>query len=137
MLAPKFIRFRSDTINVTKIIDVSYRALTKQTAICYEVGGQGLWTHYDGDCRDELWELIKLAMQPRDEKSYLASYPSDVTHLEKRVEGIEAQIGENFAKKNRTPDNSVLTDVEKALFDCRNARKVIGYLSDGSPVFAA
>lgn len=66
MNVSKFIRFRGDIVNLTKVADVCYNSEKQQTAICYDAGDKGLWAYYDGDCRNELWDLIKLAMQPKD-----------------------------------------------------------------------
>lgn len=116
MSAPKFVRFQGDIVNLTQIIDVCYNPEKQRTAICYGVGS-GLWAYYDGDCRDAIWELIKLAMKSKDEL-----YPSDTTHLEQRIKGIEEKIGDTFTIKNREPIDE---------------RTVIGYTHIGDPVYSS
>ena len=85
MIAPKFIRFRGDIINITKVIDVCFNSEKQQTAICYGVG-EAVWGHYDGDHRDEIWGLIKLALRAKDEDPKLATPLAD---LVQRVESVQ------------------------------------------------
>lgn len=66
MMIPKFIRFRGDIINITTIIDVCYDSERQKTAICYNISA-ARWSKYNGDCRDEIWDLIKLAMELKNE----------------------------------------------------------------------
>lgn len=118
-MRPIFIKFRGDTINITKITDIAYSEDKEKTHICYDVG-KGVWGYYDGDCRNELWDLVKLVMKPKDGDTMLDMpiLSSTDPDLERRVAGIEEKIGEKFTIKNREPN-----------------RPIIGYLENGDAVY--
>lgn len=82
MSAPKFIRFRKQILSIN---GVKYIWLDgENTKMSYETGSA---FNFDGDVRDELWDLIKFALAPKDE-----SYPSDTTHLQQRIMGVEKKV---------------------------------------------
>lgn len=63
MIAPKFIRFNGEIVNIVFIVHIYYTKNHEKTYIdCGQHGNVG----FKGDVRDELWGLIKLAMQPKD-----------------------------------------------------------------------
>ena len=85
MIAPKFIRFQKVILNVHDIANVWYNDYDEGTHIGFIHRSHNF--KFDGDVLDELWGLIKFALASKDE-----SYPSDTTHLEQRIKGIEEKV---------------------------------------------
>ena len=106
MIASKFIRFNKAVINIHDVRSIYFYDEKTTIRFIYRDGA----LTFDGDVRDELWGLIKLATEPKD-----------TTDLERRITGVEDKIGKNFAEENREPD----------------VRLIIGYTEDGTAVYQA
>lgn len=140
MNAPKFIRYNKSIINVHDIVSVCYQKDVEisigETRVAFIHGRVFV---FNGDVRDELWELIKFAMQPKGE-----SYPSDTTDLEQRIEGIEKKIGKSFTTQNQVPTLTTNDDQDRLRNATIKAAKrqqslkekiIIGYTELGHPVY--
>ena len=128
MNAPKFIRYNKSIINVHDIVSVCYQKDVEisigETRVAFIHGRVFV---FNGDVRDELWELIKFAMQPKGE-----SYPSDTTDLEQRIEGIEKKIGKSFTTQNQVPNATIKAAKQQQSL---KEKIVIGYTELGHPVY--
>ncbi len=62
----KFIKFRGDIINISLVHDVAYKEedYKGHTKVDYGVANGHIW--YEGNCVDEIWTLIKLAMKSKE-----------------------------------------------------------------------
>lgn len=63
MIAPKFVRFNGEIFNIVFVTNISYIENQEQTYINF---GQHGCISFAGDVRDELWGLIKLALEPKE-----------------------------------------------------------------------
>ena len=126
-MKPIFIKFRGDTINITKVVDCSYNEERKQTQICYDTG-EGLWGYYEGDCRDEFWKLVKLAMEPKDAEPEIVDRTWH-TEIIGRIEGIEARIGDAVDAQKQQMEK------ESTLHSAKKHRTIIGYDHAGVAVY--
>ena len=60
----KFIRFRGDIINLDNIEDVIYMKVDNITKITYK--NNNFYKYVGGDYRDDIWQLMRLALRPTD-----------------------------------------------------------------------
>ncbi len=60
----KFIRFRGDIINLDHIEDVIYMEESNITKITYK--NKNVYKYQGGDYRDDIWQLMRLALRPTD-----------------------------------------------------------------------
>ena len=66
-MTPKFIRFRGEIINLSLVCDIAYKEkYDGNTKVDYGLPNGHAW--YKGDCVDEIWALIKLAMKKKPEE---------------------------------------------------------------------
>ena len=126
MIEPKFIKYRNNIINIVTIKDIIYieapgSGLDNHTKISYH-NRQDL--HISGNCIDEIWELVKLAKKPDNER---------IKELETRVrytESSEAIINERAAQAKVASELLQVEPIEE-----EKGRRIIGMLVNGSPVY--
>jgi hypothetical protein len=119
-MRPKFIRIQGNIINVNNISDVALldRGGSKDTKVTY-LNQDHLW--FSGDVRDEIWELMKLALKPKDED------------LQKK-NTIPPEEMEEFG--NGTVISAKIIEEIKAEKDKEKEKlKVVGIKNDGTLVY--
>jgi hypothetical protein len=155
-MRPKFIRIQGNIINVNNISDVALldRGGSKDTKVTY-LNQDHLW--FSGDVRDEIWELMKLALKPKDEDlqkkntippEEMEEFGNGTVISAKIIEEIKAEKDKEEEKLRVVgiKDDGVLMfsdpkDIGHIRFSDQvkitDSIKVIGvYEDDGSPVYS-